>query len=71
MQYLNVPGSRCPEVIVPAEDYRNFERVMLEVTFFESREYLVLTSLCQAPGNKYAKGFNEEVGDKGVLFRLS
>uniref|UniRef100_A0A4Y7NIM1 NADH dehydrogenase [ubiquinone] 1 alpha subcomplex subunit 10, mitochondrial n=1 Tax=Moina brachiata TaxID=675436 RepID=A0A4Y7NIM1_9CRUS len=54
MQYLNVPGTRCPEVIIPPEDFRTFERIFHE-----------------APGNKYARGFNEDAGDKGALFKLS
>ena len=27
--------------------------------------------LFQAPGNKYAKGFNGDMGDKGLWFKLS
>lgn len=54
MQYLNVPGARCPEVMIPPDDYRTYERVLHE-----------------APGSKYAQGFNEDSGDKGILFKLS
>uniref|UniRef100_A0A4Y7NGN6 NADH dehydrogenase [ubiquinone] 1 alpha subcomplex subunit 10, mitochondrial n=1 Tax=Megafenestra aurita TaxID=2291010 RepID=A0A4Y7NGN6_9CRUS len=35
-------------------------------------DYKILARVYKdAPGNKFAKGFNAEVGDKGVLFKLS
>jgi len=50
--FLNVPNSRCPEIVIDGEDYKVFERV------WEN-----------APGNKYQKGYNKDMGDGDVLFK--
>nr|CAG4641673.1 EOG090X05NZ [Eurycercus lamellatus] len=53
MNYTNVPGFSCPEILIPGEDWKIYERVVNS-----------------APGNKFIKGYNADMGDSGLLFKL-
>uniref|UniRef100_A0A4Y7LYU7 NADH dehydrogenase [ubiquinone] 1 alpha subcomplex subunit 10, mitochondrial n=1 Tax=Daphnia atkinsoni TaxID=342845 RepID=A0A4Y7LYU7_9CRUS len=42
-----------------------------EITIGGEDNKILDTVMEEAPGNKYAKGFNADMGDKGILFKLS
>lgn len=83
LEYLNVPANQCPGILIPGEDYKVFENVLdnvsiaLIVMFLPNGlrlvhyVYMYFWYLLQAPGTKYAKGYNTDMGDKGLLFKLS